>query len=252
MSLYIGIAGWTISRDHKKHFPEKGSHLERYAHLFNCVEINSSFYRPHQPKTYARWADSTPDHFRFAVKCPKQITHTNRLLNSESLVEQFFEQVSHLGKKLGPILVQLPPSLRFDHDIAKTFFSMMRGIVSGSIVCEPRHMTWFADDANHVLDALRIGRVAADPAITEAGKVPTGSDEIEYYRWHGSPKIYYSSYSANELEQLAVRLNTDNDGKREQWCIFDNTALGAAIENGLTLQERIQRVNIENKLFAEE
>ena len=70
-TVRIGTAGWTLPRQHAQHFPEAASHLERCAQGFNCVEVNSSFHRPHQRKTWERWARSTPPDFRFAVKLPK-------------------------------------------------------------------------------------------------------------------------------------------------------------------------------------
>ena len=80
--ILIGTAGWSLPGAHFGLFPRDGSHLERYATRFSCVEINSSFYRPHRQETYARWAASVPENFRFAVKMPRTITHHARLLPS--------------------------------------------------------------------------------------------------------------------------------------------------------------------------
>ena len=95
-----------------------GSHLERYGAILNAVEINSSFYRPHRTATYERWAASVPEDFRFAVKVPKAITHERRLKDVGDLLDRFLSEVSGLGPKLGPLLVQLPPSLSFQAGIA--------------------------------------------------------------------------------------------------------------------------------------
>ena len=112
--LHIGTAGWTIPKQHLGLFPQsedaaKLSHLMRCASGLNCVEVNSSFHRPHRRKTWERWAASTPGDFRFAVKVPKAVTHTAKLRNTGSLWLTFLEEVSGLGEKLGPLLVQLPP-----------------------------------------------------------------------------------------------------------------------------------------------
>src|SRR5690349_10182868 len=107
----IGCAGWAIPKQHAVLFPSSGSQLERYAQRFNAVEINSSFYRPHLPATYARWAASTADDFSFAVKMPKVITHMRRLAGAAEPLERFLDEVGSLGAKLGPLLLQLPPSL---------------------------------------------------------------------------------------------------------------------------------------------
>src|SRR5882757_510271 len=83
-TVWIGCAGWSIPTHLADRFPATGTHLERYASRFNAVEINSSFYRPHQTKTYSRWADSTPADFRFSVKLPQEITHRRRLVDAEN------------------------------------------------------------------------------------------------------------------------------------------------------------------------
>ncbi len=89
MALFIGCAGWNLRKEFSDEFSGNGTHLERYAQRFNAVEINSSFYRPHRISTYQRWADATPNNFRFTVKLPKQITHIEHLVNVESLIETF-------------------------------------------------------------------------------------------------------------------------------------------------------------------
>jgi hypothetical protein len=91
--------------------PAGGSQLERYARALNAVEINSSFYRPHQRKTYDRWAESTPEAFRFSVKMPRTITHNDRLANCDAMLDRLIAEVTGLGDKLGVLLVQLPPKL---------------------------------------------------------------------------------------------------------------------------------------------
>src|SRR5438067_5165479 len=105
----VGCAGWGIHKDVAGRFPPEGSQLERYAAVFPAVEINSSFYRPHQPATYARWAASVPPGFRFSVELPKAISHEARLRDADALLDRFAFEVNHLGAKLGCVLVQLPP-----------------------------------------------------------------------------------------------------------------------------------------------
>ncbi|HCS41492.1 MAG TPA: DUF72 domain-containing protein, partial [Pseudomonas sp.] len=142
-------------------FPEHGTHLQRYAAQLTAVEINSSFYRPHRSQTYWRWAQSVPAPFRFSVKMPKLITHVQRLQGCELLLDEFLFQCTVLGDSLGCLLVQLPPSLAYDENIAAAFFLALRQRYAGSVVLEPRHESWL--DAQALLIELRIGRVAADP-----------------------------------------------------------------------------------------
>ncbi|MFL1876542.1 DUF72 domain-containing protein [Hansschlegelia beijingensis] len=108
--LFIGTAGWSIPSRHAAAAPGDGSHLDRYSRVFDAVEINSSFHRSHQRKTYERWADATPDGFRFAAKVPKAITHERSLADCGLLIDAFAHEVGGLGDKLAAVLVQLPAS----------------------------------------------------------------------------------------------------------------------------------------------
>ncbi len=231
--IYLGTAAWAIPKAYQDAFPKEGSHLVRYAGRFDGVEINSSFYRPHRLSTYQRWADDVPDHFRFAVKMPKTITHEGRLRNVGEPLLRFLGEIAGLGDKLGPILIQLPPSLKFDPCAAEVFFRLLRDSYDGDIVCEPRHATWFNAEVDTFLTERRVARVAADPQPHPDARKPGGWRGLAYYRLHGSPKMYYSSYSDEELIQTAGELKGLEAQGISTWCIFDNTAEFAATTNAL-------------------
>jgi uncharacterized protein YecE (DUF72 family) len=233
--IYVGTAGWSIPKEHAGLFPVKGSHLERYSQRFPAVEINTTFYRPHQPGTYARWARSVPQDFRFAVKVPREITHTRRLAGATERLGSFLAETAALGDKLGPLLVQLPPSLRFDPRLVAAFFTALRERFSGDVACEPRHPSWFTLDAGALLGAHQVARVAADPAVHPLAGVPGGWPGLIYYRLHGSPHMYYSTYTSETLNRIAVKLVEASGQAPGAWCIFDNTAEGAATKNALEL-----------------
>lgn len=232
--IHLGCAGWSLPRDQWPAFPAQGTHLQRYAACLPATEINSSFYRPHRPATYAKWAQSVAPGFRFAVKLPKQITHEQRLRGCEALLDGFLAECSQLGEKLGCLLIQLPPSLRYETEVAADFFDALRCRYSGDAVLEPRHASWLEADA--LLVAQRIGRVAADPSPIPGGDTPAGWAGIRYYRLHGSPQVYYSAYERDWLAALAECLRADQAEGRAVWCIFDNTASGAATADALHLQ----------------
>lgn len=239
--VHLGIAGWAIRKEHSHRFADVGSHLQRYATLFNAVEINSCFYRPHRRSTYERWADSVPENFRFAVKLPKVITHQQRLVDVESSLGQFLEETSGLGPKRGPILIQLPPSFAFDRPVVADFLVQLRRRFDGTAVLEPRHETWFIDDVDSMLRDFRIGRVAADPARVPAAATPGGYEAPVYIRLHGSPRIYYSAYSQEVLDSVAGDIQSWATKEIETWCIFDNTALGFATSDALNVQATLSR-----------
>jgi uncharacterized protein YecE (DUF72 family) len=234
--IYIGTAGWTIPRASSGRCPSTGTHLERYARAFACAEINSSFYRPHTPVTYAKWAASTPGDFRFAVKVPRRITHDQELRRTRAPLQQFLAETGGLGERRGPLLVQLPPSLAFEPRAAARFFAVVRDRYSGPIVCEPRHATWFEPRADALMRRFAVARVAADPAITEASHMPGGWLGLAYFRLHGSPRTYWSRYDAGYLTRLAEVIGRAAKSV-DVWCIFDNTASGAAIENAAELSQ---------------
>lgn len=232
-SARIGTAGWALPRQSRHLFSAGGSNLQRYAGRLNCAEVNSSFYRPHRPTTWARWAEAVPEDFRFAVKAPRELTHIRRLAEPAGPLARFLVEVAGLGPKLGPILVQLPPSLAFDAPVARGFFEHWRGVHAGALACEPRHPTWFEPEADALLASLRIARVAADPAVVPGAARPGGWTGLRYWRLHGSPRMYSSSYGEAGLDALAGDMVT---AEAEAWSIFDNTMHGAAIENALALR----------------
>lgn len=235
----VGTAGWSIPKQHAAAFPADGTHLQRYARRFSAVEINSSFYRPHRPETYARWAAGVPAGFRFAVKAPREITHRRRLVDATEPLERFLSEVRALDDALGPLLVQLPPSLRFDQAVTETFLRVLRARFDRDVVCEPRHATWFTGRADALLSSYRIARVAADPAPAPGAAEPGGWAGIAYRRLHGSPRIYYSPYPPEYIEATARFLRDPAACAVENWCIFDNTALGEATRDAMELQRRL-------------
>ena len=235
----VGCAGWTLPRDVQPAFSAEGTHLQRYAARFPAVEINSSFHRPHRVATWARWAESAPPGFRFCAKLPKTLTHERRLVDADEALATFLGEAGGLGGALACLLVQLPPSLQFDAAAADDFFASLRARTTVAAVCEPRHPTWFSGDADEVLARWKVARVAADPARVPQAAEPGGWRGLAYYRLHGSPRIYYSAYDADYLDALAARIRVDLDAGRETWCIFDNTAAGAATQNALDLMARL-------------
>lgn len=235
----IGTAGWSIPPQHPEGFPPAGSHLERYARRLRAVEINSSFYRPHRPATYARWAASVPDGFRFAVKAPKEITHLRRLADPAEPLARFLSEIGALGDRIGPLLVQLPPSLPFEESIAVAFLDALRTRFAGPVACEPRHPSWFADRPDAILSRFEVARVAADPARVPRAAKPGGWPGLVYHRLHGSPEMYVSAYAPEWLDVLAGRIAATTARGVPSWCIFDNTARGAAMGDALGVMRRL-------------
>lgn len=228
----IGTAGWSVERG-LSGFAQEGSALERYASVFSAVEVNSSFYRRHQRSTWQRWHDAVPEGFRFSVKLLRTATHELGLVGADEAIARFFEDVAPLRDKLGAVLVQLPPKLEFNAGVAGAFFAALRRHSDVLVYLEPRHVSWVDGDA--LLAEFDVGRVLADPQKEElqAAALTAGA---RYVRLHGSPKIYYSAYSEETLSHYAELMAA---APEPVWCIFDNTASGAALRDAVQLREMI-------------
>jgi uncharacterized protein YecE (DUF72 family) len=227
--VHVGCATWAIGSkgDHLlPHVP--GGNLARYAARLTAAEVNSSFHRSHRHGTWGRWARSVGPSFRFSAKAPKAVTHERRL----DALAPFVEEIAMLGDKLGPVLLQFPPSRAFDADDLVSHLDALPGL---RVVVEPRHASWFTDEADELLASREVARVAADPAVVARAAEPGGWPELRYFRLHGSPVTYRSSYDDAFLRRVAAQLRPGD------WCIFDNTASGEALGNALTLLGNLSR-----------
>jgi len=236
----VATAGWSVPRLVASSFPGEGTQLARYARIFSGVEINTSAYRDHTPEAYANWAKQTPRGFRFAVKLPQQITHDARLRGTRRALQAFLASLSGLGSRLGPLVVQLPPSLDYDTRVARTFFSLLREAHDGPVGCEPRHPGWFHSAAEQLLVKYRIARIAADPAVVPAAATPGGWPGLVYYRLHGSPRKYWSIYDEARVLEWSQALSA-LPRRTRAWCVFDNTAGSGAAGNALQMQRELAR-----------
>jgi uncharacterized protein YecE (DUF72 family) len=240
MQIRVGLAGWSNPPTKRLERGPEQSHLAYYAAHFSCVEINSSFYRPHQSATYQRWRDETATPFRFAVKMPRSVTHDSHLKRCASEVARFYEDIAALQPKLAVVLVQLPPSLEFSGRTVRAFFDSLPRIRGMKVVCEPRHPSWFTSAAERALRDATVSRVAADPARCPGAGTPGGMRHFAYFRWHGSPHVYYSRYSAARLVTFAATVRETK--AKETWCIFDNTARHAAWDDALQFVDALRAV----------
>ena len=169
---------------------------------------------------------------------PRTITHELKLEDARDPFVTFLAQTDGLAEKRGPILVQLPPSLSFDASVVTRFLDVVRTMYKGALVCEPRHATWFSPAVASLLDRYEVSRVAADPPPVPEASALAGSPHVAYFRLHGSPRKYWSRYDEDAIATLAMTVRSLATAA-EAWCVFDNTASGAAIENAWELRERL-------------
>ena len=167
----------------------------------------------------------------------RDITHVQRL-SQVGPIQEFLNEVSALGDRLGPVLVQLPPRLSWS-DAHGDVIEAMREVYAGTIVLEPRHPSWSDASVLRRLQKARISLVAADPPLIISALQPLGDPALPYFRLHGSPRMYWSAYDKAALQAIAAQLNELLQQNRQPWVIFDNTASGAAAPNALLLKEML-------------
>lgn len=242
MAIRIGISGWRYAPWRGVFYPKdlpQRAELEFAGRCFDSIEINGSFYSLQTPRSYAAWHDATPERFVFSVKGPRYLTHVLRLRNLDKPLANFFASgVLRLRGKLGPILWQLPPTLRYDARLIDDFFSRlprdgesalrlarrrdinrMRGRSALAIdrnlpvrhAIEVRHAS-FCDE--RFVAQLRRHAVALVVADT-AGKWPYAEDvttDFMYLRLHGDAELYVSGYGDQALDRWASRIETWSGG----------------------------------------
>jgi uncharacterized protein YecE (DUF72 family) len=234
--IYVGTAAWTIPKIAAESFPLEGSHLERYAQVLNAVEINSSFYKDHQAKSYKRWADSTPIDFKFSVKLNKRFTHECHLKVDQEDLRTNLSAISQLGEKWGTLLLQFAGKQQFLAPEMEVFYKTIRERFEGPVALEARNLSWLSSEAIMLMQEYGISKVDADPEKCPGDLNFEFPEKIKYYRLHGSPEIYKSDYDPKYLDQLFKRMSSKHHG--DVWCIFDNTTFGHATNNAVTIMQK--------------
>jgi uncharacterized protein YecE (DUF72 family) len=223
--LSIGTSGWQY-RDWRGRFYPQGLPqrlwLEHYAGHYGVVEINNAFYRLPERKTFEQWRARTPDGFRFAVKMSRYLTHVKRLREPAEPVARFLDRAAGLGDKLGPVLVQLPPTLKADLDALDEALAQFPAGVR--VVVEPRHETWFTDECRQLLEKRNAALCWADRLSRPVTPLWTTAD-FGYLRMHEGRAKPWPRYGRQALKTWVKRL----DGVREGFVFFNNDPGGAAI-----------------------
>jgi len=239
MANYIGTSGWSYDHWRGLFYPEelsKGKWLEFYVEKFDTAELNSSFYRLPKRKTFENWRKRTPKNFIFSVKMSRYISHVKRLLDPEESLSRFFEAVSALKEKCGPILIQLPPGLKFDEDRLKNFLELLTRDYRGyRFTMECRNETWFQDPVYEIFRKYNIALCLADTPMYPYAEEITSN--FVYIRLHGHERLYASNYSNRQLDELAEKIRKWNKKDMDVYVYFDNDANAYAPKNALRLKE---------------
>ncbi len=240
--LRVGTSGWNYGDWKGIFYPDSlksAEYLSFYAQQFDTTEINYSFYHLPRPSTYEKWAAQTPEQFIFAVKAGRVITHVKRLANVGEEWRKFLESALALGSKLGPVLLQFPPSLKADRERLATFLSEARaakGARGLRLAFEFRHATWFDPDICELLRKHKAALVIAQSErYPQAPLTPTAP--FVYLRFHGPGALFASKYPEEELKAWAQRIRKWRAAGRAVFAYFNNDFHGYAIENARRLRE---------------
>lgn len=229
--VWIGCSGWNYPDWAGSFYPPgtpRKDWLKYYASVFNSVELNYSFYHLPPEKTLLKWNQESGG-LLWAVKASKYITHIKRLKDCAEALNTFTGRLGLL-KNLGPVLLQLPPNLKFDRAAFRDFASILPK--GPRYTVEPRHESWFKKEFLGELEKRSIALCVSDTA----GKYPyceAVTADFVYMRLHGRTQLYRSLYSAGELAAWARRLKA---WKREAFVYFDNTMDGNAPKNAAQLK----------------
>jgi uncharacterized protein YecE (DUF72 family) len=239
MRWHIGCSGYHY-RDWKEVFYPPGlpqrKWFEYYSSRFDTLELNVTFYRFPQLKFLQNWYAVSPAGFVFTVKAPRLITHYKRFNDCDRLLSDFYSTtIEGLGDKLGTVLFQFPPTMKYDPALLEQIIKSLTRDVKN--VLEFRHPSWWTGDVFKKLK--KAGIIFSGTSFPKLPEDVVINNRIAYYRFHGVPKLYYSAYTNRKLQTIASALLKDKTVK-EVYIYFNNTATIGAIENALWLKEYIQ------------
>jgi len=239
--LRIGTSGWNYGDWKGIFYPEdlrSKDYLACYARHFSTTEVNYSFYHLPRPSTYLNWAVQTPEGFVFAVKASRVITHIRRLNEAEEEWSNFLTNASELGEKLGPVLLQFPPSFKADGKRLRNFLALTARLELPrpvALAFEFRHASWFDPEVCETLRRAKAALVVAQSErYPQAPAVPTAA--FMYLRFHGPGQLFASSYSDEELREWSRRIRGWLAAGKDVYAYFNNDFQGHAIANARTLE----------------
>jgi uncharacterized protein YecE (DUF72 family) len=243
LSLFnLGTSGWSYKHWTGVFYPEKTKpikFLEYYLTQFDCVELNSSFYYPPKKTTIDGWVMRTPETFTFCPKMSRYITHLRGIANAEESLAKFFRVFNGMKDRLGPVLIQLPPELKYDASLITDFMDILRDKYSHlKYAIEVRHKSWIRDEFYSLLEEYGIAFVIADSGKRFPYYEAMTADFV-YIRFHGREKLYAFDYPEWELKEYAAKIDSWLKKGKEVWAFFNNDFEGYAVKNAQKLREII-------------
>ena len=233
MPVYVGTSGWQYKHWRHTFYPEgvaQSRWLEFFAERFQTVELNNSFYALPKEETFAKWAMRTPDDFIMAAKMSRYLTHIKKLQDPEEPVSRFFSRARKLGDKLGPVLLQLPPTLKVDAGALRETLDLMPRDVP--VAVEFRHETWWTDEIREILERRGATLCWADrlaKPVTELWRT-AGWCFMRFHQGTGSPHPCYRKATLQEwVDRLAETWGPDSD----MYVFFNNDPRACALRDAI-------------------
>lgn len=243
----VGCSGWNYKAWRAAFYP-KDLPVERwldfYASRFDTVEINNTFYRLPERSTFAMWRAQAPSDFLFAVKASRFLTHMKRLREPREPLTRLFTRASALGRRLGPVLYQLPANFTIDLERLDQFLRALPRLSSGvrvRHVMEFRHPSWYVRETYQLLTCRGVALCLHDKKDSEVCEPIEGP--FVYVRFHGTSGQYHGSYNRRTLTRWAHRLAEQLRDGRQVFAYFNNDPAAAAVENALTLRSALERLS---------
>jgi uncharacterized protein YecE (DUF72 family) len=240
VTVFVGTSGWQYRHWRGRFYPQglpATSWLGSYAERFRTVEVNASFYRLPERSTVERWAATVPTGFVFVFKASRYLTHIRRLRDPEEPLRRMYEVFAGAGPKLGPVLFQLPPTLRRDDGLLRDLLERLPSEPRSAF--EFRHPSWFVAETDEALDAAGAALVHADRPGVGAGVPVVGG--WSYLRFHQGARTG-PGYRRSKLRAYAESI-ADADA-RDVFAFFNNDAAAAAVRDAATLIELLEERSV--------
>ncbi len=239
--IWIGTSGWQYKDWRGKFYPStlpQRLWLEHYAAGFATVEVNNAFYRLPERHTFQQWRERTPSDFCVAVKMSRYLTHIKRLNDPQEPVARFFDRADALGDRLGPVLLQLPPTLKENVAALDAVLKLFPGQVRAAV--EPRHGSWFTGELRRVLERHNAALCWADRLGRPLGPLWRTAD-FGYLRLHEGRATPRPRYGQRALQSWAQRIGSEFADTDAVFVYFNNDPGGAAIADATAFARLAQR-----------
>ena len=235
----VGCSGWQYKHWRGDFYPLEvpaSRWFEHYATHFDTVEINNSFYRLPEAETFARWRERAPGRFLYAVKASRFLTHMKKLKDPEEPIDRLFTRMRQLGRRLGPVLYQLPPGFKLDLARLEHFLHVLPR--DAKHVIEFRDPSWYADTVSALLERYRVARCLHDMKGSATGHERVGP--FVYVRYHGASGTYSGGYPTDRLARWAEWLRAEQDAGVDVFAYFNNDIGGHAPRDAVTLRQLLE------------